>query len=166
MARFGVRSGSLAFARSDGTGAIRRFERTGAHGREHRSHLTCRGVVSSSPIIRARGEARRGVRSVGAWQQWQRSRFAWDRTGSAAFETIPANWEFQRTGATGRERSLTDRTQEVAGSSPASSIQICRHVPRRCLTARARQSCAHRVSVPRIDAITALCASDPVGCSG
>jgi len=30
--------------------------------------------------------------------------------------------DFQRTGATGRERSRTDRTQEVAGSSPASSI--------------------------------------------
>jgi hypothetical protein len=53
----------------------------------------------------ARGEARRGVRSVGAWQQWQRSRFARDRTGSAASERIPANWQFQRTGATWRERS-------------------------------------------------------------
>jgi hypothetical protein len=75
---------------------------------------------------RARGEARRGVRSVGAWQQWQRSRFARDRTGAAASERIPANWQFQRTGATGRECSPTDRTQEVAGSSPASSMPICR----------------------------------------
>lgn len=40
---------------------------------------------------RARGEARRGVRSVGAWQQWQRSRFARDRTGSGGSERIPAN---------------------------------------------------------------------------
>jgi hypothetical protein len=70
----------------------------------------------------AQGEARRRVRSVGAWQQWQRSRFARDRTGSAASERIPANWQFQRTGATGREPSRTDRTQEVAGSSPASSM--------------------------------------------
>jgi hypothetical protein len=37
----------------------------------------------------------RGVRSVGAWQQWQRSRFARDRTGSAASARIPANWQFQ-----------------------------------------------------------------------
>src|SRR6266511_985352 len=57
-----------------------------------------------------------------AWQQWQRSRFARDRTGSAVSERIPANWQFQRTGATGRERPRTDRTQEVAGSSPASSM--------------------------------------------
>jgi hypothetical protein len=35
---------------------------------------------------------------------------------------IPANWQFQRTRANGRERPRTDRTQEVAGSSPASSI--------------------------------------------
>ncbi len=48
------------------------------------------------------------------------------RSGSdwfGAFERIPAKWQFQRTGATGRERSRTDRTQEVAGSSPASSIE-------------------------------------------
>jgi hypothetical protein len=47
-----------------------------------------------------------GVRSVSAWQQWQRSRFARDRTGSGASERIPANWSFRRSGATGRERSL------------------------------------------------------------
>jgi hypothetical protein len=62
------------------------------------------------------------VPSGGAWQQWQRSRFARDRTGSAASGRIPANPRFQRTGATGCERSPTDRTQEVAGSSPASSM--------------------------------------------
>ena len=57
-----------------------------------------------------------------AWQQWQRSRFARDRKRSAVSQRIPANWQFQRTGAIGRERSLTDRTQEVVGSSPTSSI--------------------------------------------
>jgi len=50
-----------------------------------------------------------------AWQQWQRSRFARDRKRSAVSGRIPANWQFQRTAATGRERSRTDRTQEVAG---------------------------------------------------
>src|SRR5438093_7592316 len=42
MARFGVRSGSVGFARSDEDAANKRFERTCATGREHRSHLPCR----------------------------------------------------------------------------------------------------------------------------
>jgi hypothetical protein len=48
------------------------------------------------------------------------------RSGSDGFDhirEIPANWWFERTGATGRERSRTNRTQEVAGSSPASSMK-------------------------------------------
>jgi hypothetical protein len=48
------------------------------------------------------------------------------RSGSDGFDhirEIPANWWFERTGATGRERSRTNRTQEVAGSSPASSTR-------------------------------------------
>jgi len=39
------------------------------------------------------------------------------RSGSDGFDhirEIPANWWFERTGATGRERSRTNRTQEVA----------------------------------------------------
>ena len=52
MARLGVRSGSVLFARWDGDPANKRFERTGANGREHRSHLHAEGR-GSSPIIRA-----------------------------------------------------------------------------------------------------------------
>src|SRR5690348_410252 len=39
--KVGVRSGSLAFARSDQHPASKRFERTGANGREHRWLLPC-----------------------------------------------------------------------------------------------------------------------------
>jgi hypothetical protein len=79
------------------------------------------GIYAGLPMRHGPGSGRSSPRR--AWQQWQRSRSARDRPGSAASERIPANWQFERTGATGRERSLTDRTQEVAGSSPASSIK-------------------------------------------
>jgi hypothetical protein len=53
MARFGVRSGSLAFARTDEHAASKRFERTGANGCEHRWLSPCRRswvrVPSSAP---------------------------------------------------------------------------------------------------------------------
>jgi hypothetical protein len=48
------------------------------------------------------------------------------RSGSDGFGRIrenPCKLGFQRTCATGCERSRTDRTQEVAGSSPASSMK-------------------------------------------
>jgi hypothetical protein len=52
MARFGVRSGSVAFARLHGTSANGRFERTDANGRERSLALAMQKVVGSSPIIR------------------------------------------------------------------------------------------------------------------
>jgi hypothetical protein len=42
MPRFGVRSGSVVFARSDEDPVNKRFERTGANWREHRSYLPCK----------------------------------------------------------------------------------------------------------------------------
>jgi hypothetical protein len=42
MARFGVRSRAVAFARPSRDPVTKPFERTGANGREHRSHLPCR----------------------------------------------------------------------------------------------------------------------------
>jgi hypothetical protein len=42
MARLGVRSGSLAFARQTRNLGNKRFERTGANGCDHRAHLPCR----------------------------------------------------------------------------------------------------------------------------
>jgi hypothetical protein len=53
MARFGVRSGSRPFARSDGKPERERFERTGANGRERTRALAMQKVVGSSPIIRS-----------------------------------------------------------------------------------------------------------------
>jgi Protein of unknown function (DUF402) len=52
MAALGVRSGSLAFARPTEGAANRRFERTGAYGREHQRPFAMQKVVGSSPIIR------------------------------------------------------------------------------------------------------------------
>ena len=53
MARFGVRSGAVAFARLSQHPATSGFERTGANGREHRRLLPCRRswvrVPSSAP---------------------------------------------------------------------------------------------------------------------
>jgi hypothetical protein len=53
MARFGVRSGSRGFARSDKDPANKRVERTGANGRERSLALAMQKVVGSSPIIRS-----------------------------------------------------------------------------------------------------------------
>jgi hypothetical protein len=52
MARFGVRSGSVSFARLEGSPANTRFERTGANGSERSLALATQKVVGSSPIIR------------------------------------------------------------------------------------------------------------------
>jgi hypothetical protein len=52
MARFGVRSGPVAFARRKGTAGNRRFDRTGANGRERSLAFAMQKVVGSSPIIR------------------------------------------------------------------------------------------------------------------
>jgi hypothetical protein len=52
MARFGVRSGAVAFARSHGTAANSRFERTGANGRELPLSFAMQKVEGSSPFIR------------------------------------------------------------------------------------------------------------------
>jgi hypothetical protein len=112
--------------RVNASAAVRRGGHREAPSVRASSHPQARGAEAR----RASGGRRadRGSRCsdqpalVVAWQ-WQRSRFARDRKRSAGSERIPANWRFQRTGATGRERLLTDRTQEVAGSSPASSIK-------------------------------------------
>jgi hypothetical protein len=53
MARFGVRSGSLAFARLIGNPGNERFERTVANGRERSLAFAMQKVVGSSPIIRS-----------------------------------------------------------------------------------------------------------------
>jgi hypothetical protein len=53
MPGFGVRSGSLAFARLRGPAADEPFERTGANGRELRLAFAMQKVVGSSPIIRS-----------------------------------------------------------------------------------------------------------------
>lgn len=52
MARFGVRSGSLAFARPIGNPGNERFERTGANGCEQSRAFAMQKVVGSNPIIR------------------------------------------------------------------------------------------------------------------
>jgi hypothetical protein len=54
MAGLGVRSGALAFARSAEDPTNKRFERTGANGRERAPALAMQKVVGSSPIIRSR----------------------------------------------------------------------------------------------------------------
>jgi hypothetical protein len=53
MARFSVRSGSLAFARLYGKACKRSFERTGANGRERSHALPCkgRGFESHHPLL-------------------------------------------------------------------------------------------------------------------
>ena len=53
MARFGVRSGSRGFARSDKDPANKRVERTGANGREWSLALAMQKVEGSSPFIRS-----------------------------------------------------------------------------------------------------------------
>jgi hypothetical protein len=53
MARFGVRSGSVTFARLHGSPANKRFERTGANGRERSLALAMQKVEGSSPFIRS-----------------------------------------------------------------------------------------------------------------
>jgi hypothetical protein len=53
MARLGVRSGSVAFARWDEDAANNRFERTGANGCERSRAFAMQKVVGSSPIIRS-----------------------------------------------------------------------------------------------------------------
>ena len=78
------------------------------------------GLVLVQP--RVRGETCRGVRSVRRGNNGN-AHGSLGPMGSAASARIPANWQFQRTGATGRERSPMHRTQEVAASSPASSTQ-------------------------------------------
>jgi hypothetical protein len=55
MARFGVRSGSVAFARSAEDPAIKRFERTGAHRSERSLALAMQKVEASSSFIRSSG---------------------------------------------------------------------------------------------------------------
>ena len=62
MARFGVRSGSVAFARFDGKPRNSRFERTGANGRERSLALAMHKVEGSSPFIRSE----RACKSAGA----------------------------------------------------------------------------------------------------
>jgi hypothetical protein len=52
MARFGVRSGSLAFARPIGNPENKRFERTDANGSERSLAFAMQKVVGSNPIIR------------------------------------------------------------------------------------------------------------------
>jgi len=52
MARFGVRSGSLPFARRTGSGGNKRFEQTDANDSEHRA-LAMQKVEGSSPFIRS-----------------------------------------------------------------------------------------------------------------
>src|SRR5437870_1388435 len=67
MARFGVRSGSVACARSDEDAAKKRFERTGANGRARTSlALAMQKVAGSSPIIRflPKSPAQRGFSVV------------------------------------------------------------------------------------------------------
>jgi hypothetical protein len=75
MARFGVRSGSLAFACSDRNAAYGRFERTGANGRERSLALAMQKVEGSSPFIRSprflqisRFSRLSSKRHRGAWQ--------------------------------------------------------------------------------------------------
>jgi hypothetical protein len=52
MARFGVRSGSVAFARLDEKPCKHRIDRTGANRSERPLALAMQKVVGSSPIIR------------------------------------------------------------------------------------------------------------------
>jgi hypothetical protein len=61
MARFGVRWGSLAFARLHGSPAKSWFERTDANGRERSLASAMQKVVGSSPIIRFSELAETGV---------------------------------------------------------------------------------------------------------
>jgi hypothetical protein len=53
MARFGVRSGSLAFARPIGNPENKRLERTDANRSERSLAFAMQKVVGSSPIIRS-----------------------------------------------------------------------------------------------------------------
>jgi hypothetical protein len=52
MARFGVRSGSLPFARQNRNACKYQLERTHANGRERSLAFAMQKVVGSSPIIR------------------------------------------------------------------------------------------------------------------
>jgi hypothetical protein len=52
MARFGVRSGSLGFARPIGNPDNKRFERTDANRSERSLAFAMQKVVGSNPIIR------------------------------------------------------------------------------------------------------------------
>jgi hypothetical protein len=64
MARFGVRSGSVAFARSKKIPANSPFERTGANGSERSLALAMQKVVGSSPIIRFQRPCRWGAQDA------------------------------------------------------------------------------------------------------
>jgi hypothetical protein len=65
MARFGVRSGSLAFGRFAERPAIQAFERTGANGREPLLAFAMQKVEGSSPFIRSEIPANEQVPSSG-----------------------------------------------------------------------------------------------------
>jgi hypothetical protein len=53
MARLGVRSGAVVFARLDRNRANHQFERTGANGREQSLAFAMQKVEGSSPFIRS-----------------------------------------------------------------------------------------------------------------
>jgi hypothetical protein len=63
MARFGVRSGSVAFAHADEHAANTPPERTPANGRERSPALATQKVVGWSPIIRSESPAKAGLSS-------------------------------------------------------------------------------------------------------
>ena len=87
MARFGVRSGSVRFARMHGNLANSRFERTGANGSERPRALAMQKVVGSSPIIRSTRPCKSGGAVVRAVNGTTRvARFAFADTG----EDVPS----------------------------------------------------------------------------
>jgi hypothetical protein len=85
MARFGVRSGSVAFARWDDHGVNTRFERTGANGRERRSHLPCRRSWVRVPSSALKSLQIAGVPS----STWQTMAAAWLHSCSGRAGFVP-----------------------------------------------------------------------------
>ena len=61
MASFGVRSGSVLFARLRRSSANSLFERTGANGRERSLAFAMQKVEGSSPFIRSQNPRKAGV---------------------------------------------------------------------------------------------------------
>jgi hypothetical protein len=95
MARFGVRSGSLAFARLTGSPAIEAFHRTGANGRERTLSIAMQKVEGSSPFIRSKKSCKYAGRVACSENSLcKMARFwpeAWSRVFRSACSTARAN---------------------------------------------------------------------------